>query len=94
MGCHYVTPSTTHMASATGEVFPIKDHITCTTKNIIYDLWCDKCRNSATPNPGFDQYTGKTSQDGASRFSQHTSDVSLMKDKTVSKHFNLPGQWT
>ena len=56
MLCHYVTPSTTHMASSTGEVFPIKDRITCTTKNVIYDLWCDKCRNSATPNPGSDHY--------------------------------------
>ena len=40
--CHYSTPSTTHTASATGETFPITSVITCTTKNVIYDLWCNK----------------------------------------------------
>ena len=86
-----MTPSTTHMASATGEVFPIKDIITCTTENIIYDLWCDKCRNSATANPGSDHFVGKTIQEGVKRFGQHKSDVNLDKDKAVSQHFNLPG---
>ena len=60
-------------------------------KNIIYDLWCEKCRNSATPNPGCGHYVGKTSGDGATRFSNHKSDVHLKKDKAVSEHFNLPG---
>ena len=91
MLCPYVSPSSTHMASATGEVFPITSAITCQTKNVIYDLWCDKCRNSVTPDPGSEQYTGKTSGDGATRFSHHKSDVTTQKDKAVSSHFQLPG---
>ena len=91
MLCHYVTPSTKHVAGSTGEEFLITDLITCTTKNIIYDLWCDKCENSATADPGFGHYLGKTSLDGATRFSQHKSDVNTGKDKAVSQHFNLPG---
>ena len=86
---HYVTPATKHMALSTGEEFPIKDIITCTSQNIIYDLWCDKCKQSADPGSG--QYTGKTTGDGATRFSAHKSDVNLCKDKAVAKHFNLPG---
>ena len=89
--CHYVTPSSTHMSSATGEFFPITSNITCKTENIIYDLWCDKCRHSATPNPGSDHYVGKSSGDGASRFCRHKSDVNTGKDKAVPNHFNLPG---
>ena len=68
-----------------------KNVITCTTKNVIYDLWCNKCRHSAMANPGSDQYTGKTSDDGAARFSRHKSDVNTSKDKAVSAHFNQPG---
>ena len=79
------------MASSTGETFPILSAITCTTKNVIYDLWCDKCRNSAMANPGSDQYTGKTSGDGATRFTAHKSDINNARDKAVANHFSLPG---
>ena len=83
--------SSLQLASATGEEFPITSSITCTTKNVIYDLWCNKCRNSATTDPGSDQYTGKTTGDGGTRFSHHKSDVNTLKDKAVSSHFQLPG---
>ena len=43
------------------------------------------------PNPGSDHYCGKTSGDGATRFSQHKSDVNNRREKAVSEHFNLPG---
>ena len=89
MLCHYVTPSTKHMALSTGEEFPINQIITCTTKNIIYDLWCDKCKNTA--DPGLGHYVGKSTLDGATRFSQHKSDVNLGKNTAVARHFNLPG---
>ena len=91
MLCHYVTPSVTHMASSTGETFEMTSEITCTSKNVIYDLWCDNCRNSATPNPGSDLYVGKTSGEAAARFSKHKSDVNLKKNTAVSDHFNSPG---
>jgi len=89
--CHYSTPSTTHMASATGETFPITSAITYSTKNVIYDLWCNKCRNSAMANPGSEQYTGNTSGDGATRFSAHKSDVNNLRDKAVAQGFSQPG---
>ena len=91
IGCHYMVPSSTHMASATGEVFPITSIITCKTKNILYDLWCDKCRGSPGAIPGCDQYTGKSSTDGATRFSGHKSDINTRKNKAVAEHFNQPG---
>ena len=47
--------------------------------------------NAGMPNPGSDHYCGKTSGDGATRFSQHKSDVNNKRDKAVSEHFNLPG---
>ena len=90
--CHYVTPSTIHTASATGETFPITSVITCTSKSVIYDLWCDRCRNSAAANPGFDQYTGKTENTASERFNGHKSDISTGKTyKAVAEHFSQPG---
>ena len=90
--CHYVTPTTTHISGVTGESFPIQNVITCTTKNVIYDIWCDRCRNSAASNPGSDQYTGKSENTAAERFTGHRSDVTTGKVyKAVSNHFNMPG---
>ena len=89
--CPYAVNSTTHMASSTGEIFPITSVITCTTKNIIYDLWCEKCRWSAMANPGTDQYTGKSTNDGVTRFTGHKSDINTRKEKAVAAHFNQPG---
>ena len=66
--------------------------ITCTTQNVIYDLWCNKCRNSPAVSLGSDQYTGKTENMASSRFNNHKSDVNLGKiSKGVSEHFNSPG---
>ena len=79
------------MASSTGETFPINSVITCTTKNIIYDLWCDKCRQSVSASPGSDHYVGKSSSDGATRWSGHKSDINTGKNKAVANHFNQPG---
>ena len=90
--CSYVTPSTTHTSGVTGEVFQIKSLITCTTPNIIYDLWCDRCRNSATASPGSDHYAGKSSNTAAERFTGHRSDLSTGKNfKAVAHHFSQPG---
>ena len=87
-----MTPTETHTSSVTGESFPIKSLITCTSTNVIYDLWCDKCRNSACANPGSDQYTGKTLNQAAERFSGHKSDINTAKiSKAVANHFSQPG---
>ena len=59
---------------------------------MIYDLWCDKCKNSACANPGSDQYTGKTQNQAAERFSGHKSDINTGKiSKAVANHFSQPG---
>ena len=90
--CPYVTQTTTHTSGVTGETFPIKSVITCTSKNIIYDLWCEKCRNSVAANPGSDHYVGKTQNTAAQRFGSHKSDVNMGKIfKPVSEHFIKPG---
>ena len=82
-------------SAVTGESFPIQSYITCTSKFVIYDIWCNRCRNSASANPGSDQYTGKTQNQVAERFSQHKSDVNTEKlSKAVAHHFTLPGHKT
>ena len=79
-------------SSATGEVFPITSMITCTSKCLIYDLWCHRCRNSASANPGSDQYTGKTEDSASKRFNGHKSDIITGKIyKAVAEHFHQPG---
>ena len=83
------------VSSATGETFPITSYITCTSSNIIYDLYCQKCRHSAMANPGSDQYTGKSRNSAAERFSGHKSDINTGKlYKAVASHFNQPGHKT
>ena len=90
--CPFVEAATSHFSSATGETFPIKNRLTCTTENLIYDLWCNKCRNSPSATAGSEQYTGKTSNMASNRFSSHKSDVNTGKiSKSVAEHFNLPG---
>ena len=88
-GRHLAAKSITISSATRLAEFPINQIITCTTKNIIYDLWCDKCKSSA--DPGLGHYVGKTTLDGATRFSQHKSDVNLGKNTAVARHFNLPG---
>ena len=93
--CSYTSSTKTHLASATGETFPITSYITCTSSNIIYDIYCDKCRHSAMANPGSDQYTGKSRNTKAEKFSGHKSDVNTGKlYKAVANHFNQPGHRT
>ena len=66
--------------------------MTCTSKNLIYDLWCNKCKNSPSLANGSYQYTGKTGNTASIRFSAHKSDVNTGKiSKAISEHFNLPG---
>ena len=90
--CPFVENSSSHYSSATNEYFPIKSFITCTSKNIIYDLWCQKCRDSPSAIRGSDQYTGKTEKMASSRFSSHKSDTNTGKiSKAVAEHFHLPG---
>ena len=87
----YVTPSISHIASATREVFPITSVISCTTKSVIYDLWCHRCRTAVPANPGADHYVGRTEGTAASRFNNHKSDINTGKLKAVSDHFKQPG---
>ena len=66
--------------------------ITCTSNFVIYDLWCNRCRNSAAAHPGFDQYTGKTENTASERFNGHKSDILTGKTyKAVADHFSQPG---
>ena len=64
---------------------------TCTTDNVIYDLWCKKCKENPSATPGSDQYVGKTGNTASHRFSSHKSDVNNFKtSKAIGEHFNLP----
>ena len=89
--CPFVESATSHYASATGKNYPIKSRIICTTENVIYDLWCKKCKNDPSAIPGSDQYVGKTGDTASQRFSSHKSDVNNFRtSKAIGEHFNLP----
>lgn len=84
MMCKYSINTNTHEAAATKEKFSMQSTIRCTDNYVIYSITCRRCPNV--------QYIGQTSQQAASRFSNHHSDITTKKvHKPVAAHFNLPG---
>jgi hypothetical protein len=68
-------------STTTGERFTIRSHHTCETTNIVYLLWCTKCKL---------QYVGETKNSLKQRFYQHRSDINLRKGTCtyIIQHFN------
>ena len=84
--CPYITPGlTTYTFISTGETRPIKSHLTCDTKNVIYMIQCNRCNL---------QYIGRTKQRLKTRFNVHrrTVDNPLSKSEPtpLAKHFMSP----
>jgi peptide-methionine (R)-S-oxide reductase len=91
--CDYSENKTEFMVTATGETIKINQKITCTDKNVIYCIHCQKCGM---------QYVGKTTQKFKTRVTQHQNSVrtadrgknSTDKEKKdikigpVAEHFN------
>ena len=80
--CNHIQTGTHIKSHSTGHSFPIRHHITCTTKNIIYVITCKICNI---------QYTGHTTNTLRTRFNNHKATVRNHHINTpVGKHFNLP----
>ncbi|KAL8596200.1 hypothetical protein ACOMHN_021240 [Nucella lapillus] len=65
-----------------GETFRLRHRVSCTTKNIIYMLFCDKCAHV--------QYVGETKNMLKTRFYLHRSHIGKNVGTLVTRHFNLP----
>ena len=78
--------------SLTGEKIPIKGHITCQSRGLIYEGHCKK-EDRGCPNR--DQYIGETSKRAADRFASHKATVTQQchsqTTAPVGVHFRGPG---
>ena len=76
---HLVTDN--HFTShQTGETFSHRHAFSCTSSNIIYVLWCNKCQHS--------QYVGETQNSIKKRFYKHYEDIRGDSGTLVTQHFN------
>lgn len=74
---------TTITISETQQVFTIKQHMTCKSRNVIYCVTCTKCT---------DQYIGETTQEIHSRSAGHLCDIRKQKaGLPYVRHFNKCG---
>ena len=69
----------TFASVVTGEVFHIRDSLSCSSTNIIYLIDCRKCRKQ--------QYVGETGNSLQTRFYNHRSDIRTAKATLVARHF-------
>ena len=58
----------------------IRGHIDCTTKNVVYGLFCEKCDTIV--------YVGETGNSLYERMSNHLSRIRNFRDDVVPLHFN------
>ncbi|KAL8607051.1 hypothetical protein ACOMHN_005077 [Nucella lapillus] len=79
---HLVT-SNTFTSQRTDEVFTHRHVFSCTSKNIIYILWCSKCN--------FTHYVEETKTTLKQRFYKHYADIHRNTGTHVTNHFCQPG---
>ncbi len=75
------TINTNQFTSPLGQIFQIKQHISCDTPNVIYLITCKKCRK---------QYVGETGRFLRIRLKEHLADITHNRATPISLHFNLP----
>jgi hypothetical protein len=76
----HLTASTSFSSQTTGEVFTHRHTFSCTSKNIIYLMWCVKCSAS--------QYVGETKTSLKQRFYKHYADIRQNAGTYVTEHFS------
>ena len=81
--CPYSITGNIIKATATDFKTEVNAPVNCYTKNIIYLISCQHCR---------EQYVGETKRTANDRFGNHRGYVNNNKDdKATGHHFNLPG---
>ena len=81
----HLVETTTFSSDNTGEVFTIRHHLTCTTNNLLYLLFCCKCKGW--------QYVGETGMRLKDRFYGHRhaiKNTSATRRTYVMDHFQQP----
>ena len=80
------------IVSLTGEKIPIRGHITCESKGVIYEGHCEKMDRTCPHRP---QYVGETGKRAVDRFVGHRNSIrQACQEQTtapVGVHFRLPG---
>ena len=67
----------------TGETFTVRYGFYCTSSNVIYLMYCNKCKDA--------QYVGETKNKLRKRFYLHRRHIEENTGTLVTQHFNLPG---
>lgn len=75
--CGIHIPTKTFSSTSHKKQYNIKDHITCNSENLIYQLQCNLCQA---------QYIGLTTQTLRKRMNGHRQDVKTGKEKPVAQH--------
>ena len=80
----HMLQTNTFTSDTTHETFKIKQHVTCTSSNIIYLLFCDQCKQA--------QYIGETKNTLKTRFYMHRNHIKQNSGTCtlVTHHFNQP----
>ena len=78
----HMVETTQFQSSQTGETFTIRHSMSCVTSNIVYLLYCSKCKHS--------QYVGETKNSLRTRFYLHRSHIRTNTGTCthVNRHFN------
>ena len=83
--CKYIPINCNNFKSTiTGEVYQIKDTMTCKSENIIYLITCTQAHCSGK------QYVGESQLSLRTRGANHLSSVRCKRPFPVAEHFNLP----
>ena len=72
----------TFTSDTTHATYTIKQHLTCDSSNIIYLLFCEKCKQA--------QYIGETKNTLKTRFYMHRNHIKQNTGTLVTHHFNQP----
>ena len=79
--CREHLVNATHFASdVTGETFTIRDRLSCSSQNVIYLMYCAKCKGA--------QYVGETVNTLKIRFALHRSHIKQNTGTHVTTHYN------
>jgi hypothetical protein len=79
--CNFIIESKNFTSSTTQKTYSIHEHISCTSKNVVYLITCKLC--------GL-QYVGETGRMLKERINDHLSAIRLQKETPIGIHFNLP----
>ena len=76
----HVVEGKTFSSNQTGDIFTVREGMTCETAGIIYLLFCGKCKGV--------QYVGETKNSLRKRFYLHRSNINENTGTHVTSHFN------